>query len=93
MAAPKGNKYSKGRPVGAKNKKTERWEALVKYAEEEGASRFGEEIKTLRGREYAEVYLKLLEYCKPKLARTEVTGKDGEEFKGVTVYLPEPKHD
>jgi hypothetical protein len=31
---------------------------------------------------------KLFEYVRPKLGRTEVTGKDGKDFKGVQIYLP-----
>lgn len=32
---------------------------------------------------------KLFEYAVPKLARTEMTGKDGKDIKGILVYLPQ----
>jgi hypothetical protein len=41
----------------------------------EGAAKFIEEIKMMDGKDYANNYLAAMEYFKPKLARTELTGE------------------
>lgn len=66
-----------GRPKGIKGVKTEQWEIFRDYYINQGLIRFQEEMNKLEGRDYVEVSVKLLEYFKPKLARTEITGEDG----------------
>lgn len=88
MAAPKGNKFSNGRPKGCKNKKTEQWELFSSWMMTAGLERFQEEMAKLEGKDFIVTVKDMMEYFQPKLARTEVTGKDGAEFKGVQVYLP-----
>jgi len=78
MAAPKGNKYSNGRPSGSKNEKTKQWESLADSITNEQAGKFNEYLNSLwNGNTQqklvaADLYLKMLEYFKPKHARTEI---------------------
>lgn len=80
MAFKKGDKrpLGAGMQKGQKTQKTEQWEAISEYMVGDGLQRFSEEIKLLPGEKYIYIYMQLLEYFKPKLARQEVTGKDGE---------------
>lgn len=55
----------------------ESWEAIQNYILTEGAGKFTDEINTLKGKSFIDAYLQALEYFKPKLARTEHTGKGG----------------
>ena len=70
MAAPKGNKYA-GSRKGKPNKRTEQWEAFTQYCLEGGLQRFEQELNALEGKDYVNAFMGLLEYHKPKLARTE----------------------
>ena len=69
----------KGRP-GAKNVKTLEWEAFGRRLLEVGLPRAMVIMETCEDVEFMDNFQKLLEYFKPKLARTEVTGKDGVEL-------------
>jgi len=67
-----------GKKKGTKNEKTKQWEAIAEYMIEDGATRFANAMKTMPDEKFIPVYLNILEYFKPKLARQEHTGKDGE---------------
>jgi len=69
-----------GRPKGAKGKKTVQWEVFSEYCLNGGLEKLETEIKSLEGKDYVNAMFQLLEYHKPKLARTEVTGADGEKM-------------
>lgn len=71
MAAPKGNNFA-GSRKGIKNKKTQQWEDFCEYSLGGGLEKFRAELDKLNGKEYVQAYLTLLEYHKPKLARSEV---------------------
>lgn len=92
MAFEKGTSGNpQGREPGSRNKRTAQWDALVSSLEGEQAENFSRFMQTLwNGTKQdqlaaAELYLKLLEFHKPKLARTALTGGDGDaiqvEFK------------
>lgn len=66
-----GNREGSGRPKGAKNKKTSQWEAFSQYCVEGGLERFERELNTLEGKDYVNAFINLLEFHKPKLARSE----------------------
>lgn len=83
LSAPKGNKFSKGKPLGAKNKKTLEWEEFGKQLLDVGLPRVIEIMQTCDDDKLIENFSKLLSYFKPQLARAEVTGKDGKD-------LPQP---
>lgn len=76
MPAPKGNKFSKGRPKGSHNERTKQWEELGRMLLEDGAER----VKTILQESDPENFMKwynlLLEYFKPKLARSENENKN-----------------
>jgi len=89
MAAPKGNKFA-GSRKGIKNKKTTTWELFCAHAMSGGLERFKEELAKLSGRGYVESYLKLLEFHKPKLARTEVIDKSDKILINLDLKLSKP---
>ncbi|HMT02718.1 MAG: hypothetical protein BWY74_04062 [Firmicutes bacterium ADurb.Bin419] len=66
-----------GRQKGTKNKNTLVIETFAKTIVEGGMDKFQNELNSLTGKPYIEAYMTLFEYVKPKLARTEHTGKDG----------------
>lgn len=72
MAAPKGNKFSTGRPAGTKNEKTLQWEALGEALLTKHSERANQILASLDDDKFLDHYGKLLEYFKPKQARTEV---------------------
>ena len=76
-----------GRPVGTVSLKTQQWEQMAEFVLSDALPAYkanlmeqltspdaGERNEGMRHLE------NVLEYFKPKLARTEVTGKDGQEF-------------
>ena len=74
---------------GSKNVKTEQWEMFTDWFMTIGVKRLGEEMEKLEGKDFVYTVKDLLEYFKPKLARTELTGKDGGEIEVIQV----PKYD
>jgi hypothetical protein len=68
----------KGKPVGAKSEKTKQWEELANSIVNEQSEQFNEFLMSLwTGNKQdkalaSELYLKTLEYFKPRQARTEV---------------------
>jgi hypothetical protein len=70
MSAPKGNCFNpSGRPKGSKSKKTQQWEYFVEYCMAEGCEKFTRELEDLKGKEYVQAFLSLMEFFKPKLSR------------------------
>lgn len=76
----KGHNLATGRPKGSKNVKTQQWEGLGDYITRIGADKFLYELQILEGKEYIDMYTKILEYFKPKLARKEHVGKGGKDL-------------
>lgn len=76
MVFIKGHKLS-GSRKGKKNVKTQQWETFSKYMMEGGLSRFQTELDKLQGKPFVDSMISLLEFFKPRLARTELTDKDG----------------
>jgi hypothetical protein len=72
-----GNTAGKGRPKGKPNTKTENWEKFSQYCLEGGLDKFKTELNSLTGKNYVQAFLTLLEFHKPKLART--VDKDGDD--------------
>lgn len=86
MAFKKGHKKLGGRKAGTPNKATAGIRGQIHKFLELGVDRFTDAIDELPPTEYIEVYLKLIEYGLPKLARTEITGNDGNELQiNVTI--------
>lgn len=85
-----------GRAKGSKNQKTilkeaiglSGWERLQEYILTEGADKMTKEMNKMSGGSFGFAFREMAEYFKPKLARTEITGKDGEELKvNITLNL------
>lgn len=66
-----------GRQKGSVNKKTQLLEGFAVSVTAGGMDKFLRELKKLEGKQYVDSYLSVYEYVRPKLARTELTGKDG----------------
>jgi hypothetical protein len=62
-----------GRPKGTKNKKTEQWEVLGASIMNEHTEKFNNEMSKLQGEKFMDMYIKVLEYFKPKQNRTDIT--------------------
>ena len=69
----------KGRPKGAENKERKALREAITLFIEDNYDRFKEELLKLRGREFVDRIISLLEYSTPKLNRTDLTN-DGERF-------------
>lgn len=76
MANTTGKKFG-GRKKGSLNKKTKEWDDIGEYISTHGAAKYMCILKEIEGKDYMERFEKVLEYFKPKLGRTEHTGKDG----------------
>jgi len=76
----KGKKKTGGRGKGSRNKKVLLLESFTKACVEGGMDKFQRELMKLRGANFVKNFLSLLEYTQPKLARTELTGKDGKDL-------------
>ena len=82
MGLPKGQtNNSNGRPIGSKNKRTEQWEQLGESITGQQAEQFNAFLDKLwKSRDdqdkmiASELYLKTLEYFKPKQARNTIVG-------------------
>ena len=78
--------------VGSKNKKTVQWEALGESIMNEHTEKFNEELAKLKGNQFMEMYIKVLEYFKPKLNRTDITtGGDKINPPAITFFESENK--
>lgn len=78
MGLPKGRTNNpKGKPKGARGKKTLQWEALADSITGKQAQNFQDHLNTLwkgddaQKNQAAELFLKTVEYFKPKQARVE----------------------
>ena len=73
MGLPKGRtNNTKGREVGSKNVRTQQWEALGDAISSVHTERFNAVLASMDDETFARNYLMVLEYFKPKLARTEI---------------------
>lgn len=82
-----------GRTKGSKNMRTEKLDEFFDYMIGDNMRRMKDAFDGLEGRELIEKTTALMEFCVPKLARVEQTGKDGGaieviERKVFTVQTP-----
>lgn len=84
-------KGAPGRPDGTKNKKTLQWEAIGDFLINDGANRAVKIMRECKDDKFMDYFNQLLEYFKPKLARTEITGKDGEKLNPPTIVVQSPE--
>lgn len=71
MRFKKGHQKVGGKKKGSKNKKTIEWEAIGEYLVGEGAERAKQILMSEPDKEFMNHFNLLLEYFKPKLARSE----------------------
>jgi hypothetical protein len=94
MAFVKGQKKTGGKVKGSVNHKTKAWEALGDFFTEAGAERAKEIMMSSNSKDFMNYYCMLIELFKPKLARQELTGKDGEQLNmtipPINVYNTSP---
>jgi len=96
MPAPKGNKYSPGRPKGVPNKTTTKIkEAYQKLLEDnlDNMSQWLAQIAAENPDKAVDLMLKLSEYLIPKLARTETSLEGGLEIKDVRFKFGDDKEE
>lgn len=87
MKFEKGNKASKGRPKGTKNKKTQILEGFIHSILDGGAEKFHNEVMKLEGKDFINAYKDLLEYGMSKLARKEVTTNIQTDYKPPNIII------
>lgn len=76
---PKGKKPPVGRKKGTKNKRTVfkaavgavNWDSLKDFMETKGSAKMQRELAKLKGRAYTTAFNAMMEFIKPKLARTD----------------------
>lgn len=61
-----------GRPVGSRNRRTEQWQLFVDYCLNGGLEKFQDELNKLEGKDYVAAFISIIEFHKPKLARSEM---------------------
>lgn len=76
-----------GRQPGSKNRKTLEWEALGQAVIAKHTARFNRILGSAKDDQFVGLYLQTLEYFKPKLGRTEHTGKDGAPLPAPQIVL------
>lgn len=77
MGFEKGKEKTGGKQKGTRNKKTEQWESFSEYCLNGGLEKFKIELNRLEKSQFVNAFLTLLEFHKPKLART--VDKEGED--------------
>lgn len=86
MPFKKGDKrpQNAGREKGTPNKRTEQWEQFAEYCLNSGLEKFQEEMNKLKGQQFVNAFVNIMEFHKPKLSRSEV--KAQVEDVGVKSY-------
>ena len=90
MAFEKGNKLSKGRPVGALNRSTEQMKLNLARAANNTLNHLSEDLEKIRKKDpekAIELALKLMEYTIPKLSRTEVKAEIDQRVHQISVNV------
>lgn len=81
MPFQKGHKLAKG---GARErKKPKQWARFVEYCMDGGLDKFQKEMDKLEGKDFVHCFINILEFHKPKLARTEI--KDDSTTKVIVI--------
>lgn len=84
------SKGNPGKPKGAVSAKTKAWKELGEFICNAGAGRYMEALMGLEDKDYLDKYAHVLEFFKPKLARTEMK-HEGEIITGFSITRLEKK--
>lgn len=90
MPYEKGNKISKGRPPGTPNKATYMAREAIALFVDNNAYRLQEWLDRIADENPEKafnLFQSVIEYHIPKLARTEMTGKDGKDLIPSTINI------
>ena len=90
MAFEKGNKLSKGRPVGALNRSTEQMKLTLARAVNNTLNTLSEDLEKIRQRDperAVELAIKLMEFTVPKLSRTEMKAEIDQRIHSINVNI------
>lgn len=78
-----------GKPKGTLSAKTEEWILFRDWLLGKGMVKLQKDFDKLSSKERVDSVIKILEYFKPKLARTELTGQEGKELEIKITYTNE----
>jgi hypothetical protein len=90
MAFEKGNKLSKGRPVGALNRSTEQMKLTLARAVNNTLNTLSEDLEKIRQKDpekAVELAIKLMEFTVPKLSRTEMKAEIDQRIHSINVNI------
>ena len=91
MAFKKGHKLATGRPKGSENKETKKIREFLADLVDDGRDKLITELNKLEGVQYIQAYTNFLEYCTPKLNRTDVKVEGGKVRDPLKIEIIEPK--
>lgn len=63
------------RAEGVKNAKTIQWELMGEYLTDAGIKRYKELMENANAEDFPKLFMQVVEFFKPKLARKELTGE------------------
>jgi len=75
-----------GRPKGSENKERKQLREFLGYVIDNNRDKFEAELMKLKGMPFLMIWKDLLEYCTPKLQRTELKS-DNESIKKIEVEI------
>jgi|DEB0MinimDraft_12_1074336.scaffolds.fasta_scaffold59588_2 hypothetical protein len=78
------------RPKGSKNKRTQEWEKLSDQFIDRHTKRFNQILDKADDELFCSLYLKALEYFKPKMRRTEMNEERSNEVKQLMFVIRSP---
>lgn len=90
MPFQKGNKLSKGRPVGALNRSTEEMKLTIARAVNNTLNTISKDLEEIKKRDpekAIDLALKLMEYSLPKLSRTEMKAEIDQRIQQISVNI------
>lgn len=74
MPFQKNNKLSPGRSKGSTNVRVQEWKQFAQWIVNQGMEDFHQELSGLKGKDFVYAVIAMMEYFKPKLSRTTVSG-------------------
>lgn len=91
-----GNKFGKGRPVGALNRSTEMMKLSLARAANRTLDHLSDDLEKIRKKDpekAIELALKMMEYIVPKLSRTEMKAEVEQRIQQISVNITQKSID